>query len=167
MSEKETAIASSLCGQPPPPRPRSASSPSSTRPLQKQFPSSLSKVTARPVDSWKAAGGAEAYRCLLFSTGVEVKDAQKENVVRQGVTADEARQVLKDKGRLSGAKMVRLRVRYFSDGLVLGSKAFVESVFSENRDKLGPKRSDGARKVSESESPLYSLRRLRLRALGI
>jgi putative transposase len=125
----------------------------------------LSKVTANPVDSWEQAGGAEAYRCLLFSTGVEIKDAQNENVIRLGVTADEARQVLKEKGKLSSAEMVRLRVRYFSDGLVLGSKEFVESVFSENREKFGPKRRDGARKVSESESPLYSLRRLRLRAL--
>ncbi|MCX6856794.1 MAG: chemotaxis protein CheW [Verrucomicrobia bacterium] len=125
----------------------------------------LSKVTAKPVDSWEQAGGAEAYRCLLFSTGVEIKDAQNENVIRLGVTADEARQVLKEKGKLSSAEMVRLRVRYFSDGLVLGSKEFVESVFSENREKFGPKRRDGARKVSESESPLYSLRRLRLRAV--
>ena len=125
----------------------------------------LSKVTAKPVDSWEQAAGAEAYRCLLFSTGVEIKDAQNENVIRLGVTAEEVRQVLKEKGKLSSAEMVRLRVRYFSDGLVLGSKEFVESVFSENREKFGPKRRDGARKVSESESPLYSLRRLRLRAV--
>lgn len=82
------------------------------------------------------------------------------------MTAEEARQVLKEKGRLSSVEMVRLRVRYFSDGLVLGSKEFVESVFTENRDKFGPKRRDGARKVSESESPLYSLRRLRREAVG-
>ncbi len=125
----------------------------------------LSKVTARPVDGWEQEGGAEAYRCLLFSSGIEIKDAQNENMVRKGVTADEARQALKETGKLSSAEMVRLRVRYFSDGLVLGSKEFVESVFTENRDKFGPKRRDGARKVSESKSPLYSLRRLRLRAL--
>jgi putative transposase len=63
----------------------------------------LSKVTAKPVDGWEQAGGAEAYRCLLFSTGVEVKDAQNENVVKQGVTAEEARQVLEEKGKLSSA----------------------------------------------------------------
>ncbi len=53
----------------------------------------------------------------------------------------------------------------FSDGLVVGSREFVENVFNENRDKFGPKRRDGARKVSEAEASLYSLRRLRLRAL--
>jgi hypothetical protein len=126
----------------------------------------LSKVTAKPVDGWENAGGAEAYRCLLFSTGVEVKDAQNEKVVRQGVTADEARQVLKEKGKLSSAELVRLRVRYFSDGLVLGSKEFVESVFTENRNKFGPKRKDGARKMSESSGAMFSLRRLRKDAVG-
>jgi REP element-mobilizing transposase RayT len=125
----------------------------------------LSKVTAKPVDGWEQSGGAEAYRCLLFANGVEIKDAQNRKVMRRGVTADEARQVLKEKGKLSTAEMVRLRVRYFSDGLVLGSKEFVESVFTENREKFGPKRKDGARRVSESESPLYALRRLRLKPM--
>ena len=125
----------------------------------------LSKVTAKPVDGWDQSGGAEAYRCLLFANGVEIKDAQNRKVMRRGVTADEARQVLKEKGKLSTAEMVRLRVRYFSDGLVLGSKEFVESVFTENREKFGPKRKDGARRVSESESPLYALRRLRLKPM--
>ena len=123
----------------------------------------LSKVTAKPVDGWEQSGGAEAYRCLLFANGVEIRDAQNRKVMRLGVTADEARQVLKEKGKLSTAEMVRLRVRYFSDGLVLGSKEFVESVFTENREKFGPKRRDGARRVSESESPLYALRRLRVK----
>jgi hypothetical protein len=125
----------------------------------------LSKVTAKPVDRWEQSGGAEAYRCLLFANGVEIRDAQNRKVMRRGVTADEARQVLKEKGKLSTAEMVRLRVRYFSDGLVLGSKEFVESVFSENREKFGPKRRDGARRVSESESPLYALRRLRVKPM--
>jgi REP element-mobilizing transposase RayT len=125
----------------------------------------LSKVTAKPVDGWDQSGGAEAYRCLLFANGVEIKDAQNRKVMRRGVTADEARQVLKEKGKLSTAEMVRLRVRYFSDGLVLGSKEFVESVFTENREKFGPKRKDGARRVSESESPLYALRRLRVKPM--
>ncbi len=125
----------------------------------------LSKVTGTPVDGWEKSGGAEAYRCLLFSSGVEVKDAQNENVVRQGVTAEAARKTLAEKGKLSPEEMVRLRVRYFSDGLVLGSKDFVEAVFTQNRDQFGPKRKDGARRISQSEQAMYSLRRLRLRAV--
>lgn len=125
----------------------------------------LAKVTGKPVDGWENAGGAEAYRCLLFSSGVEIKDAQNLNVVERGVTAEEARAVLREKGRLSTAELVRLRVRYFSDGLVLGSREFVEAAFAANRGQFGPKRSSGARRVAESESPLYAIRRLRVDAV--
>jgi len=37
--------------------------------------------------------------------------------------------VLAERGKLSPAELVRLRVRYFSDGAILGSKAFVEGIF--------------------------------------
>ena len=47
---------------------------------------------------------------------------------------------------------MRLRLRYFSDGLVLGNREFVEGVFQENRDKFGLKRKNGALGVSENES---------------
>jgi putative transposase len=56
-------------------------------------------------------------------------------------------------------------VRYFSVGLVLGSKEFVESIFQENLEKFGPKRKDGARKIAEQDRELFALRRLRLRAV--
>jgi putative transposase len=118
------------------------------------------------VDGWDKAGGSEAYRCLLFSaTGVEIKDAQNENVVQRGVTSRGGAAVLKEKGKLSTAELVRLRVRYFSDGLVLGSREFVEAAFAANRGQFGPKRSSGARRVAESESPLYAIRRLRVNAV--
>ncbi|MCX6854245.1 MAG: transposase [Verrucomicrobia bacterium] len=123
----------------------------------------LSKVTDTPVDGWDKTG-AEAYRCLLFSSGVEVKDAQNVNVMRRGVTADEARKVLKEKGKLSSMELVRLRVRYFSDGLVLGSKEFVEGIFTENRDQFGPKRKNGARRIKETGA-LFSMCQLKKRAI--
>jgi hypothetical protein len=50
--------------------------------------------------------------------------------------------------------------------LVLGSREFVEGVFEANRDKFGPKRKDGARRLSGVETPLYSMRRLRLETKG-
>jgi len=126
----------------------------------------LSKVTGKPVDGWEGGGGAESYRCLLYSTGVEVRDAANANIVRQGVSADEARAVLKAGGKLSPAELARLRVRYFTDGLVLGSKEFVETIFAENRSQFGPKRRDGARKIPETTGGLYSMRRLRHQVVG-
>ena len=111
-------------------------------------------------------GWTEAYRCLLFSSGVEVRDAQNENVVRRGVSAEAARAVLKAGGKLGSGELVRLRVRYFSDGLVLGSREFVEGVFEENREKFGPKRKNGARRIAEATGGLHALRKLRRLPVG-
>ncbi len=125
----------------------------------------LCKAQGKPVDGWKSADAAAAYRCLLHAEGREVKDAQNEKVVSRGVTTESARAVLAEKGKLSPAELVRLRVRYFTDGVVLGSKAFVEGIFETQRDDFSPKRKQGARRMTESEAPFYTLRHLRLRPL--
>ncbi|HEY1048125.1 MAG TPA: transposase, partial [Prosthecobacter sp.] len=126
----------------------------------------LCKAIGKPVDGWQSAGAAEAYRCILHDSGREVLDARKEKVVRHGVSTEKVREVLAERGKLSLGDLVRLRVRYFTDGVVLGSKAFVEGVFEAQREKFSPKRKDGARRIRESEAPLYALRQLRLRAVG-
>ena len=43
--------------------------------------------------------------------------------------------------------LLRCRVRYFSDGLILGSRAFVDDMFDERRAHFGAKRKTGARKM--------------------
>jgi len=126
----------------------------------------MSKVTAKPVDGWERAGGAEAYRKLLYSHAVEVRSADKSAVVRRGVSAEEAQAVQQTQGKLSVAELVRQRVRYFSEGLVIGGKEFVESMFGQHREKFGPKRKDGARKITESTGGLFALRRLRKTGVG-
>lgn len=126
----------------------------------------LCKAQSKPVDGWKSAGAAEAYRCLLHAEGREVKDAQNEKVVRHGVTTESAHAVLAKGGTLSPAELVRLRVRYFSDGVALGSKAFVEGLFTEQREHFGPRRKVGGKRMTESDAPFYTLRQLRVRPLG-
>jgi hypothetical protein len=70
--------------------------------------------------------------------------------------------VLKDLGM---AKMLRCRVRYFTDGAVIGSKEFVNESFASARERFGPKRKDGARKMKGYAAPanhaLWTLRDLR------
>ena len=39
------------------------------------------------------------------------------------------------------------RVRYFTDGVVLGSRSFVNQFFTEKRIYFGPKRKSGARRI--------------------
>jgi putative transposase len=129
----------------------------------------LCKALGKPVDGWQSAGAAAAYRCLLHAEGREVKDAQNEKVVERGITVESARAVLAAGGKLSAAELVRLRVRYFSDGVVLGSKAFVEGIFDAQRERFSPKRKVGGRRMTElaeSEEAFYTLRQLRVRPLG-
>jgi hypothetical protein len=54
---------------------------------------------------------------------------------------------------------LRLRIRYFGDGLVLGSEAYVNGIFQEFRSHFGPKRRTGARKLRWL--PFAELRTLR------
>jgi hypothetical protein len=72
--------------------------------------------------------------------------------------------VLKDIGL---AKMLRCRVRYFTDGAVIGSKEFVNEAFAQARERFTAKRKDGARRLRGSGKPaaglLWSARDLRVR----
>jgi hypothetical protein len=76
-------------------------------------------------------------------------------------TIVETQSVLKDLGM---AKMLHCRIRYFTDGAVIGSKEFVNEAFASARDRFGPKRKDGARKLkggsAAASGTLWSLRDL-------
>ncbi len=70
---------------------------------------------------------------------------------------------LKDLGM---AEMLRCRVRYFTDGAVIGSKEFVNEAFASARERFGAKRKDGARAMRGSgigaKGLLWSVRDLRV-----
>ena len=61
--------------------------------------------------------------------------------------------------------MLRCRVRYFTDGAVIGSRAFVNEAFANARARFGEKRKDGARRLrgeaSAAAGMLWSLRDLK------
>jgi REP element-mobilizing transposase RayT len=65
------------------------------------------------------------------------------------------------------AAMLRHRVRYFTDGAVIGSKTFVNEAFAGARERFTAKRKDGARRMRGSGAPaagvLWSVRDLRMR----
>jgi REP element-mobilizing transposase RayT len=64
------------------------------------------------------------------------------------------------------AGMLRHRVRYFTDGAVIGSKAFVNEAFAAARNRFSPKRMNGARRLRGNGKPaagvLWSMRDLRV-----
>ena len=83
------------------------------------------------------------------------------------MSASQRRSVLAEGGKLSRAELIRLRVRYFTDGAVIGSRAFVDEVFESARKQFGPKRKSGARAIralTEDEA-LYALRDLQVKAV--
>ena len=62
---------------------------------------------------------------------------------------------------------LRRRVRYFCDGGVFGSRAFVDAVFAEQRWRFGPQRTSGARPLRHLNAPaLHVLRDLRVNVIG-
>jgi hypothetical protein len=65
------------------------------------------------------------------------------------------------------AKMLRHRVRYFTDGAVIGSKVFVNEAFAAARERFTVKRKDGARRMKgsgkDAAGVLWSVRDLRVR----
>lgn len=68
---------------------------------------------------------------------------------------------------LGMAKMLRTRVRYFSDGAVIGSRSFVNEAFDAARERFSEKRKDGARRMrgigKQTGGMLWSVRDLRVR----
>lgn len=70
-------------------------------------------------------------------------------------------------GQLELADALRCRVRYFCDGMVLGSRAFVDSVFESHRQWFSSKRQTGARKLKGiNASGLFVARALQVRLFG-
>jgi hypothetical protein len=65
------------------------------------------------------------------------------------------------------ATMLRCRVRYFTDGAVIGSKAFVNEAFAAARERFSTKRKDGARRMrgngASAAGVLWSARDLRVK----
>ncbi len=68
---------------------------------------------------------------------------------------------------LKMAKMLRCRVRYFTDGVVIGSKEFVNEAFAGARERFSENRKDGARRMrgraKSAGGILWSVRDLRVR----
>ena len=139
----------------------------------------LCRVMEAPIDSWEEKRGgltpAEAYRCWLFGEGLEARTeelASEERASRpvptsrKGFSKEKVEAVLKGGGKLSRADLLLCRVRWFSDGVAIGSKGFVEGVFNGCRSCFGAKRKTGARRVREDAAgSLHALRALSARSV--
>lgn len=76
------------------------------------------------------------------------------------------RKFWKAKGKLSACEALKLRIRYFNDGAVLGSASFVEAMFQKHRDRFSSGRKTGARTLKRLPfKDLRTLRALRVSAV--
>jgi putative transposase len=96
------------------------------------------------------------YRLLLFGKGIA-----KEG--KAGCTREEMEQTFAQNGELKPWELAKHRLRWLSDGLVIGSKAFVQDMRSQ---LLGKQKLQGSSRGPEMSGPpdMATLRRLRQKA---
>jgi len=96
------------------------------------------------LQSWRTAEGR--YREVLYED------------LRRGTTQEGQEPPSQTKG-----EAIRGRVRQFADGLAIGSNTFINQIFRLTRDRFGPKRKDGARKMRGVSTTLCAMRDLQVR----
>ena len=110
------------------------------------------------------------YRRLM---GIELQKKSGRANVRTRVVTKNTAELLESSGDetalpdLGMAAMLRCRVRYFTDGAVIGSKTFVNEAFAAARERFTERRIDGARRMKgngkAAAGVLWSVRDLRVR----
>lgn len=111
-------------------------------------------------NSWPEC--AAEYRIRLFTRAGSVHQSGKRILNKEKI-----RSVLRQGGKLSAAEVFRLRVRCLTDGVALGTKSFVNEVFTQYRERFSQRRKDGARPLRFlATEGLSVLRDLKVRALS-
>ena len=108
------------------------------------------------------------YRIELFKRGAQTQGTDEQgNPLSYGFTPERVQEVINQKGEVPLSEYIQLRVRYFVDGLVLGSKEFVNAVYGANVSHFGAKRKTGARRMrGVASNGLYVLRDLKRDVIG-
>jgi putative transposase len=119
-----------------------------------------------------AAGVSREYRKLLMA-GAVAKAAESVGrdgkviikTLRKGISKEEAENDCTKEGEIAFGRILRCRIRYFTDGAVIGSRSFVNEAFAKSRARFGSRRRDGARTLKGLAAPakghLWSMRDLK------
>ena len=117
----------------------------------------------------KWAETAQLYRLWLYHEGEERvidENAGVSGQKKRGFSKEEVEEEHARKGKLTVREAIRCRVRYLTEGAVLGSEHFVNQVFSSNPSQFGRRRESGARRMREADwGDLCLLRDLREKVL--
>jgi putative transposase len=102
------------------------------------------------------------YRKILFGSGASPR------AKGGGISIEAFERVMVEGGKLALADILRCRIRYFTNGAVLGSRAFVETQLSAYRIRTGRREGMGPRRLSAMAEwgDLAVLRKVRQPALG-
>ena len=94
------------------------------------------------VSGYTAEKALDEYRKLLYGVGYKGK-------YLGGPVIDQAeiRDVMQNDGKLSQSELIRHRVRYFTDGAVLGSKAFVKQAFHNGEISNTKRKTDRCKRI--------------------
>jgi REP element-mobilizing transposase RayT len=123
---------------------------------------------------------SRAYRKMLMAHAVE-KTSESigpdgslvRKTTRKGIPKEPHKQLTPEEqsakeqrdGEIPFARMLQHRIRYFTDGAVIGTRIFVDEAFVNSRSRFGPKRNSGARKMRGNATAagtiLWSMRDLR------
>ena len=96
------------------------------------------------------AGGGERVEEKVEQSGEMRKITKRKGLAKEELEKEKRRLVEaaeKRTGEISFGRMPQCRVRYFTDGAAIGSKGFVDGLFEKCRDRFGPRRTSGARKM--------------------
>jgi REP element-mobilizing transposase RayT len=96
-------------------------------------------------------GYLEWYRCWIYGRGLKRGIKADGTPMKAGFDVEEVAKVVAEEGRIPAAEQLTRTVRYFSDGLVLGTKELLEKVFEAQRTYFGSKRKTGSRRMRWGE----------------
>jgi len=82
-----------------------------------------------------------AYRQILFGTGVALRKKGA------SIPLEDFQRVMAEGGKLPLPEVLRCRIRYFTDGAVLGSRAFVQTQLAIYRARTGRRRCTPPRQI--------------------
>jgi REP element-mobilizing transposase RayT len=120
----------------------------------------LQEVMGRSTD-WRMV--QRCYRKWIYAAGDRSKGAKNKQPFRR----KDVKRVWEEDGELTPFELMHCKVRYFSDGVALGSREFVEGLYEARREQFSPRRKSGARAIRcRSWNALFTLRDLRLNVVS-